>query len=120
MILNNEEKKRIVRNLSWMVDDMKHRHDQLKGNLEEGIQGDYSPQLKEAIILLGDVERVMTTETTGCHRKSVLVNCREFACSSNRHGICAASKITLESVGTSIVGRLKCVQAEKKKEGEMK
>lgn len=119
MILTNEEKKRIVENLSWMIKDLRHRHDQLKGNLEEGSQGDYSDELKKAMSLLQDIEKVLTVEVTGCHRKPVSVNCREFTCVSNRQGICALVRITLESIGALIVGRLKCVQAEKLEEGEI-
>ena len=118
MILTNEEKERIERNFSWMIDDFKHHHNQSKGNLEEGSQGDYSPELKEAILLLEDVRKVMTVETTGCHRKAVLVNCREFLCMSNRQGVCAASKVTFERMDTLLIGRLKCVQAEKQEPEE--
>lgn len=118
MILNNEEKNRIVQSFSWMVKDLEHRHNELKGNFEEGSQGDYSPELKEAVSLLEDIEKVETTEITGCHRKSTSLNCREFACMSNRQGVCASSKITLESVGSLIIGNLKCVEAEKKEEEE--
>lgn len=114
MILNCNEKECFVKSLSWMIEDLKHRHDELKGNLEEGSQGDYSPELKAAMGLLGDVKKVETTETTGSHRKSTLLNCREFVCVSNRQGICAASKITLESKGVfSMVGDLKCVESER-------
>ncbi len=52
MILNNEEKESIVQHFSWMIKSMKYRHDTLKGNLEEGSQGDYSSELKAAMILL--------------------------------------------------------------------
>lgn len=114
MILTSEEKNCIVRSLSWMVEDLKYRHDELKGNLGEGSQGDYSPDLKVAMVLLEDIEKIETIETTGCHRKLILANCREFECVSNRQGICASSKITLESIGTfSLIGQLKCVQATK-------
>lgn len=116
MILNNEEKDCIIQNLSWMIEDMKHRHNQLKGNLEEGSQGDYSPALKEAMELLNDIEKVETVETTGCHRKSSLVNCREFICTSNRQGVCASSKITLERIGSALIGKLNCIEAEKREQ----
>lgn len=116
MILNNEEKKRVVDSLSWMIGDMKHRHDQLKGNLEEGSQGDYSLRLKEAMELLGVLEKVRTVETTGYHSSSVLVNCREFDCVNNTQGLCCSVGLTLASVGSSIVGILKCVEAEKSEE----
>lgn len=118
MILTNKEKDRIVQSLSWMIEDMKHRHDQLKGNLEEGSQGDYSVALKEAMVLLQDVKKVDTIEVTGCHRNSSLVNCREFACVSNRQGICASAKVTLESMGIVPIGKLRCVEAEKFNDSE--
>ena len=116
MLLNNEEKKQIVDSLSWMIEDMKHRHDQLKGNLEEGSRGDYIPQLKEAMELLGVLEKVRTIDVIGCHKRSVLVNCREFSCVSNVQGLCCLSQLTLESSGSLIVGGLKCVEAEKSEE----
>jgi len=113
MILNNEEKKRLVDNLSWPIEDMKHRHDELKGNLEQGSQGDYSDELNQMINLLDDIKKTDTIETTGCHRGMNAVNCRDFECSNNRGGICLVTKITLECVALGIVGMLKCVQAER-------
>ena len=118
MILNNEEKKSLVNNLSWMITEKKNRYDDQKGNLEEGSQGDYSSELKQAINLLDNIKKTDTIETTGCHRGVNAVNCREFDCSQNRSGICLAANITLESIGSGIVGRLKCVQAEEKEEEE--
>ena len=111
MILSDEEKRRLVESLSWMIESMKHKSDENKGDVEEGSQGDYSPELKEAMSLLEDVEKTETSETTGYHRKSVAVNCREFDCDLNRQGTCALSKTTLERVGSLIIGTLKCVQA---------
>lgn len=119
MILNDAEKDRIIQSLSWMVKELKHRHDELKGNFEEGSQGDYSPELKAAMGLLEDIKKVETTEITGSHRKSTLLNCREFVCLSNRQGICASSKITLESKCLTIIGDLRCVEAEKKEEKDL-
>jgi len=116
MILNNEEKESIVNLLTWMIDDMKHRHDQLKGNLEEGSQGDYSPELKAGMFLLASIKKVETSDTTGFHRKAMLVNCREFACVLNRQGVCASVKVTLESTGGLLIGRLKCKEAERVEE----
>ena len=119
MILNNAEKERIVNKLSWMITEMVHRCDDEKGNLEEGSQGDYSDDLKAAIILLDDIKKTETIETTGCHRGMNAVNCRDFKCGNNRQGICLIAKVTLESIGSGIIGMLKCVQAEAKKEEEI-
>ena len=112
MILNDKEKKRIVDSLTWMIVDMKHRHDETKGTL--GGESDYSSELKEAMSLLEDIENTETTETTGCHRKSMGVNCRDFDCDLNIQGTCALSSITLEKMNSVLVGRLRCVQAEEK------
>ena len=114
MILNKVEKKRIVTSLSWMIIDNKHRTDEIKGTPENGITSDYSDELRVAIELLNDIEKIETVETTGCHRQSVSLNCREFRCGLNRQGICASSKVTLESEGSLIVGKLKCEEAEDK------
>lgn len=124
MILTNEEKERIAESLFWMIKDMQYRHNEIKNNSEEGIQGGYSDELKAAMNLLEDVQKVKAIETIVQHRKSMFVNCREFACESNKQGICVLSKITLESKGSLIVGELNCMQAEKaekpKEEGEKK
>jgi len=121
MIINDKEKKRLVDNLTWMIIGMQNKCDEIKGNIEPGSQGDYSPEVKEAMSLLEDIKKTETTETTGCHRKSMGVNCREFDCNMNMQGTCALSKVTLESMKSPIVGMLRCVQAEeKKKEGEEK
>jgi len=112
MILNNEEKKCLVDNLTWMITDLKWKADQTKLNIEEGSQGGYSPKLTSAIDLLSDIEKIETVETTGCHRGTNSVNCRDFKCGRNQKGTCPSSKITLESVGFPIVGMLKCVEAE--------
>jgi len=119
MIFNDTEKKRLVDNLTWMITDMKYKSDAEKCNFEEGSEGGYSSHLQAAISLLADIQKTETIETTGCHKKAMSVNCREFKCPSNRQGICALTRVTLESLGTSVVGMLKCVQAEeveKKKE----
>jgi len=122
MILSDKEKKCLVDNLTWMITDMKHKSNETKRNFEEGSAGGYSPQLQAAIQLLEDIEKTETTEVTGCHRKAIGVNCREFTtserkgCALNRQGTCALSKITLETVGSTIVGILKCVQAERDEE----
>ena len=112
MILNNAEKTRLIDSLTWMIKDMKFKCDETKGNLDEGSQGDYSPAVEAAVSLLEEIEKIETTEVTGCHRKSVGVNCREFKCLSNRQGSCALAKITLEKGSAITIGNLKCVQAE--------
>lgn len=118
MILNDKEKKRLVDNLTWMIADMQYKSNETKLNTEEGSEGGYSPELKEAMSLLEDIQKTETTAVTGCHRKSVAVNCREFKCPSNRQGTCALSAITLEKISDVFIGRLRCVQAEEKSEDE--
>ena len=119
MILSDKEKKRLIDNLTWPITDMKHKFDEAKGNLpHSGEVSDYSPELTELMTLLEDIKKTETVEVTGCHRKVVAVNCREFTsgtrkgCTNNRLGLCILAKITLERVGSCIVGMLKCVQAE--------
>jgi hypothetical protein len=119
MILSDAEKQRIVVSLSWMVEDMKVRHDDTKRNNEVGSQGGYSPELNAAIALLDDVRNVKTTDETGCHRKKLSVNCREFVCESNRQGTCALSAITLASKGFPVAGHLRCNEAEGRRLTEM-
>lgn len=122
MILSNEEKKRLVDNLTWMITDMQFKSDAEKRNFEEGSQGGYSSHLQEAMSLLEDIKKTDTIETTGCHRKAVAVNCRAFKgknrCLSNKSGICALAAITLEISSDLIVGSLKCVQAVQFEEEE--
>ena len=118
MILNKTEKERIVTCLSWMVTDFKHRTDEIEGSIEKGISSNYSNELKAAIELLDDIKEIEAVETTGCHRKAVSLNCREFRCRLNRQGICASSKVTLESEGSLIVGKLICEEAEDKTKKE--
>jgi len=118
MILSSKEKQRLANSLSWMVEDLKIGFDLTKGNIEEGSQGGYSNELNDAIGLLKDIEKVNTVESfdshgnskSGDHRKSILLNCREFKCKSNEKGICGLAKITLESMNLTI-GKVRCVQA---------
>ncbi len=116
MILNNEEKKNLVDTLSWMITDMKYKHDETHQNQEYGSQGGYSSELISAIELLDDIKKTETIEITGCHRNLAAVNCRDFKCEFNKQGICTSSQVTLESIGISIVGMLKCVEAQEKEE----
>ncbi len=117
MILNKAEKKELIDTLSWMITDLKWKADQTKLNIEKGSQGGYSPLLINAIDLLDKIEKTQTVEITGCHRKSIELNCREFKCDDNRSGLCNLASITLESLGC-LVGHLKCVQAKEKSEEE--
>ncbi len=119
MILNEIEKEQLVTSLSWMITDMKHRHDEIKGDIEVGSQGDYSDELKATMLLLDVVEKTETVETTGYHRKATSLNCREFRCTMSRQGICISTKVTLESTGSLLVGRLICEEAEKKEEEDI-
>ena len=45
------DKQRIINTLSWMIEDLKWRHDQ------EGIEGNYSPELKEAMNVLEELKK---------------------------------------------------------------
>lgn len=115
MILTKEEKQRIVESLSWMITDMKYKSDESRGNLFAGSEGGYSPELTKAIEMFEWIQGIETTEVSGCHRKAVSVNCREFKCALNKSGTCSAPKVTFQSGGL-IVGRLICIEAEEKKD----
>jgi len=117
MILTVKEKERIINGLSWMVEDMKHRHDEMQGTLGQDSASNYSPQLTEVLSLLKAVKEVNPVEVTVTHKKVVALNCRHFVCRYNEKGVCALSKITLENSGSVIIGRLNCVEAEGKDEG---
>lgn len=118
MILNNEEKKNLIDTLSWMITDMKYKHDETHQNQEYGSQGGYSPELISAIDLLGVIKKTETIEMTGCHRRLMGVNCRDFNCDFNKSGICVLSEATFESMDSGIIGHLKCVMAKKTEERE--
>jgi hypothetical protein len=119
MIINKEEKESLVKTLSWMIADMRHNYNEVKGNLEEGSQGGYNKKLTEAIQLLDIVEKTKAVEIVGKHRRSIQVNCREFNCSHNQQGVCVLSKITLQSLEFPIIGKLVCAEAQEE-EGEIK
>ena len=53
--MNEDLRKRIIKNLEWMTTDMKWRADQTRLNFEEGSQGGYSPELEDAINLLAEL-----------------------------------------------------------------
>jgi len=119
MILSSSEKQRFVNSLSWMIDGLKVGFDLMKGNVEQGSEGGYSDELVEAMCLLDEVKNIHTVESIeshgnskSCgHRRTVLLNCREFSCVSNSKGVCALTNITLESIGAFSFGRVRCVQA---------
>lgn len=113
MILQDKEKERLLQILSWMVEDLKHRYNESKGNFGQGTQGDYSPELKEAIALFEDVKKAETIGQIDFYRKLVFLNCRNFACVFNKQGTCVLSKITLESINSYFIGELRCIQAER-------
>ena len=48
-------RERIIVTLDWMITDMKWRHNETKLNAE-GFEGDYSPELKEAVSLLEELK----------------------------------------------------------------
>lgn len=56
--MTDELKKRIIKSLSWMIEDMKHRYDDCRGNLDNGSEGEYSPELTEAINLLAEIKEL--------------------------------------------------------------
>lgn len=49
-------RERLHKTMNWMVEDMKWRHNETKRNFEDGSEGGYSPELKEAISLLGELK----------------------------------------------------------------
>jgi len=48
-------RERIIVTLDWMITDMKWRHNETKLNVE-GFEGEYSPELKEAVSLLEELK----------------------------------------------------------------
>ena len=51
-----ELKQRAINSMTWMIATLKYKHDACKGNEENGLGGDYSPELKEAIEVLAMLE----------------------------------------------------------------
>jgi len=51
-MIKEELKQQTIKTLEWMITSMTWKEDQLRGNLDEGSQGNYSPELIEAIELL--------------------------------------------------------------------
>lgn len=62
-MIDSQLRQRILKTLRWMIADMQWRHNQTK-DLEEGATPEYSPELKEAIELLNELEQTtMFTKT---------------------------------------------------------
>jgi hypothetical protein len=55
-----DEKDKLLRrcldSIGWMIDDIKWRYDETKGNLDNGSKGGYSPELTKAMKLRDDLE----------------------------------------------------------------
>ena len=49
-------KTRIIKTLTWMIEDMRHRSNDCRNNVEMGSKGGYSPELIEAINLLKELK----------------------------------------------------------------
>lgn len=50
-------RRRVIRSLSWLIEDAKYRHDDCKNNIENGSEGGYSPELIEVIELLDELKK---------------------------------------------------------------
>lgn len=57
MQMDREVRERILRTLRWLVRDAEYRFNDVKQNLQPGSEGGYSPELKEALKLLRDLEQ---------------------------------------------------------------
>lgn len=57
MLIEPQLRQRILRSLRWLVRDVQYRFDDCKQQLTPEEQGGYSPELKEAIQLLQDLEQ---------------------------------------------------------------
>lgn len=55
--LNEGERARCIKSLSWLVADAKHRFDDCRGNLDNGSEGGYSDELTEAIELFDELKK---------------------------------------------------------------
>ena len=55
-MIDNQLRQRILSTLRWMIADMKWRHNETK-DLAEGATPEYSPQLRESIELLNELEQ---------------------------------------------------------------
>jgi len=55
--MNTKLKQRIIEVMTWIVEDMKHRFDSENGNFDVYSQGNYSPELTEAIEALEELKQ---------------------------------------------------------------
>ena len=63
MFIESKLRTRIVSSMSWMVKTLKYKEDDMTGNLELGIEGGYSPELRQAIELLALLEATAPAPT---------------------------------------------------------
>ena len=115
--------RKIIEKFEWMIVDIKHRHDDLRGNLEEGSQGDYSLELKAAMTLMNELKASTQTIIGGkfIHIRGRLkhsLNCKQFKCPGNVSGDCAHERIQLRPIGSPIISHLICEEAEEKEKSE--
>ncbi len=45
-------KERVIKSLTWLIEDAKYRYDDCKNNVDNGLGGGYSEELEEAIAVL--------------------------------------------------------------------
>ncbi|MBE3088570.1 MAG: hypothetical protein IMZ61_14105 [Planctomycetes bacterium] len=57
MMIDPQLRQRILRSLRWLVRDCQYRFDDCKEQLQDEERGGYSDELKEAILLLQDLEQ---------------------------------------------------------------
>ena len=107
---------RIVNAFEFMVTDMQHRHDDLKGTLDKECQSDYSNELTEAITVMALLKNQGQAIVMG--ERHHHINCRQFGCESNVSGECATESHTFESKGNLIISNLICVEAKQKEKKE--
>ena len=71
-------KERVIRHLHRMIEDLKYRHEQIDC-ATSGFGGDYSPELKDAINLLKELEEDVAdlTELEKAERKAKTTGNRE-------------------------------------------
>lgn len=55
-MITPELQRRIIVSLRWLITDAQYRFDECRRNQEEGSQGGYSDELKEAIAVLNELE----------------------------------------------------------------
>ena len=72
MLIDPELRQRVIKSLSWMVDDMRNRFDECRNNLELGSQGGYSEELTEAIDLLNYLSKIACRTTVTVDPQAVI------------------------------------------------